>query len=210
MSVILIIAIAVLLVAIIVPTSIYRASIAAKLGCEQAVDSGTRQMYDAYLNDSIHDVSEAKAFVTHVMVGWDNLCPGGGTMHIVYNPDDDRPYRLACGLHDKDEAERTRLNAMYVLDELREELRLRQAKGIQYPETLTVSLNSKDLTAVLNDHESGLVRGTYNTPGLEGTLVYYSIAGHSEFCADSGGEEGRIWYFSFADEVIQSIKQDKK
>ena len=35
---------------------------------------------------------------------------------------------------------------------------------------------------------------------MKGTVICYSITGHSDFGADSGLEEGQVWYFSYADE----------
>lgn len=198
--VILVVVVAVLLVAALIPLAIYHKHISEKLGCKQAMDSGTRQLYDAYLLGDVHNVEEAKAVVTRAMNGWDDLCPGGGTMHIVYDETAEKPYRLACGIHDPDTVERTNLNAKYVLEQLIKKLEILQAKGEQYPESIPVSVNSIEYTAVLTDAESGFFRGTYNTPGAkEETLIFYAIAGHSEFGKEYGAKDGDICYFSYVD-----------
>ena len=89
--VILIIAVVTLSIVAIIPLAIYHSRIAAKIGCTQAMDSGTRQLYDAYLLGDVHNIDEAKAVVTRAMNGWDDLCPGGGTMHIVYDETAEKP-----------------------------------------------------------------------------------------------------------------------
>ena len=198
--VIVIISVIVLLIAAIIPLAIYHKQISDKIGCTQAMDSGTRQLYDAYLMGDVRSVEDAKAVVTRAMNGWDDLCPGGGTVHIVYDKTAEKPYRLACGIHDTDTVERTNLNAKYVLEQLIEKLEILQAKGEQYPESIPVKLNSIEYTAVLTDKESGFYRGSYNTPGAEEeTLIFYAIAGHSDFGKEYGAKDGDICYFSFVD-----------
>ena len=198
--VILIICVVVFFIAAIIPLSIFHRQVFDKIGCTQALDSGTRQLYDAYLLDEVHSVEDAKAVVTRAMNGWDDLCPGGGTMHIVYDETAEKPYRLACGIHDTDTVERTNLNAYYVFEQLKEKLAILQAKGELYPETIPVTLNSIEYTAVLTDKESGYYRGTYNTPGAEEeTLIFYAIAGYSDFGKEYGAKDGDICYFSFVD-----------
>ena len=200
-AVVLLIAIAALLVAIIIPVSISHQKTAQRLACVQSLDSGTRQLYDYYLAGDVKSVADAKAIVTYAMNGWDDLCPAGGTVHIVYDEDAKKPYFLICGLHGTDKKQVTRLNALYVLESLRDRVEKLGAQGIKYPETIDVKLNSKTYTAVLVDEESGYVRGTYNTPGAkEKTVIFYSIKGHGDFGSDSGANDGEIWYFSFADE----------
>lgn len=198
--VILIMVAVVLLIVALIPLAIYHKQISDKIGCTQAMDSGTRQLYDAYLLGDVHNVEEAKAVVTRAMNGWDDLCPGGGTMHIVYDDKAEKPYRLACGIHDPDSTERTNLNALYVFNQLKEKLEILQAKGEQYPETIPVSVNSNTYIAKLTDEESGYYRGTYNTPGAEEEMVIvYAIAGHSEFGREYGAKDGELCYFSYVD-----------
>ena len=82
---------------------------------------------------------------------------------------------------------------------LREALATARYRGTDYPAELTVRLNGQDLVCYLTDHDLEFRRGTFATPGYSGTVAYYSVMGHSDFGADSGLEEGEIWYFTFAD-----------
>ena len=144
---------------------------------------------------------DAKDLVTYAMNGWDDLCPGGGTVYVVENKNDwEIPYDVVCGLHDEDTKEATRLNASYVLYQIEEAVRQARAKGEAYPASVTVELHHRELTALLVDDFTGLRRGTATTKGVEGIVAYYSIVGHSDFGADSGLAEGEVWYFSYADE----------
>ncbi|MBQ9543818.1 MAG: hypothetical protein IJV00_01670 [Clostridia bacterium] len=200
---ILLVAVAVIAVIVIgIPVVRYYNEESQKIGCNTALDTAYRQYVDHYLaNGNKLDRDETKEVITFVMNGWDDLCPGGGNVYIVADDEkEEGMFRLVCGLHGKDEKERTRLNAGYVLDTLRELLAEKQKNGEKYPESITMTLNGKKLECLLTDEPTGIRRGTSTTGGLEGTVAYYSIVGHSDFGKDSGMEEGGIWYLSFADE----------
>ena len=172
------------------------------VACATALDSARRQlaanfMLDGFVNGSDED---AKALVAAVMNGWDDLCPDGGTVYIVPRTDSELAWDVVCGLHCSDSKYRTRLNSDYVLDQLREALRVAQVNGEPFPESLKFTLHHKTHTAYLVDAPSGLKRGTRTTEGQEGIVAYYSVVGHSDFGADSGMKEGALWYFSYADE----------
>jgi hypothetical protein len=151
--------------------------------------------------------------VGYAMNGWDDMCPGGGKVYLITtrtnnNRASDKtkgqlPYELVCGKHDRDSKRRTRLNADDVLHQLESSLFELRRNGEKYPESITVTYNSKPLTAVLVDEETNLKRGTSTTSGLEDeeAVAYYSIVGHSDFGKDSNTKEGEIWYFSFADKL---------
>ena len=110
-------------------------------------------------------------------------------------------YRVVCGLHDQDTKERTRLNASNALEQIEKSVKEERTLGVDYPDRVTVVINDKQYETILRDEESGLKRGTGATTGVKGTVIYYSITGHSEFGEDSGLKEGQVWYFSYADET---------
>ncbi len=198
---ILLAAVLVMLVVVSIPVYRYYQAQSEKIGCVTALDTARRQLAARYMfmDGNLPD-EEAREHITHIMVGWDDLCPGGGDVYLAEDPDGDMPYDIVCGLHDDDLKERTRLNAQNVLDQLRDQLNRRQLYGEQFPAELTVTLNSEELTATLTDEPSTLVRGTSKTMHYRGIIITYSIVGHSDFGADSGLPEGEIWYFSFTDE----------
>lgn len=195
---ILIVALCVLLIVASVPLIMYYRSQSAKIGCVTALDTASRQIADKFLIDGFHDAKEVKNWVTLVMNGWDDLCPGGGNVYVVYDKDADMPWRLVCGLHGEDRKECCRLNAAHVLDLVREEIKKAADEG-SVPESVEVRLNGEKLVAKLTEEETGLVRGTYSTTGYNGTVAFYGITGIGKIGASSEAGEGEICYFSFAD-----------
>ncbi len=203
--VILLVLVLVMLIVVSVPVYKYYKAYADNVACVQSLDSAWRQTAADYLtNNSDPTPEEVKEVAEKAMLGWDDLCPAGGSVYVVENPGyaerHELPYLLVCGLHGTDKKQCTRLNSHNVYDQILEAVRKEQLKGNQYPESVTVSLHHKPLTAYLVDEFTGLKRGTSATIGYEGTVVYYSIVGHSDFGKDSGLKDGKVWYFSYADE----------
>lgn len=185
---------------------------AGRVECEAAMSTARREMTTDYLMSlSAVSYTSSDALNSVVMYGRDNICPSGGTVYII---EKDRtsssPYELVCGLHNEDKKQCTRLNSNYVFSQVQDAVKLAQSRGDAYPASVTVKLHSKELTALLVDEETGLHRGTDNTKDYEGTVVFYSIVGHSSFGADSGLEDGEIWYFSYADENHSATWTNKK
>ena len=171
------------------------------LGCLAGLDTARRQLAAQYLfNGENGSAEEARDYVGFVMAGWDDLCPGGGTTYIVPKENSELDWDVVCGLHGQDRKMCTRLNADYVLQQLREELRTAQVLGTRYPESMTVTLHHKPLEAQITEEDTGLRRGTRATVGAKGTLVSYAIAGYSDFGTGRGAPNGEICWFSFADE----------
>lgn len=174
----------------------------AALACATALDSGRRRMAtEVMMTNKIHTAEGMKEVVSAAMNGWDDLCPSYGTVYMIeVKTDDGMPFDLVCGLHDSDTKRCTRLNAAYVLEQVKEEVSKARENGVPYPESVTVKLHNQDLVVKLVDDYTGLRRGTDSTNGYEGTVAFYSIVGHSSFGADSGRSEGEVWYFCYADE----------
>ena len=171
------------------------------LGCLAGLDTARRQLAAEYLFEGENSSAEqARDYVGFVMAGWDDLCPGGGTTYIVPKDDSELAWDVVCGLHGQDRRQCTRLNADYVLEQLREELRTAQVLGTNYPERMTVTLHHKPLEALITEEDTGLRRGTRATVGAKGTLVSYAIAGYSDFGTGRGVPVGEISWFSYADE----------
>ena len=171
------------------------------LGCLAGLDTARRQLAAQYLFSGENgSAEEARDYVGFVMAGWDDLCPGGGTTYIVPKENSELDWDVVCGLHGQDRKQGTRLNADYVLQQLREELRTAQVLGARYPESMTVTLHHKPLEAFITEEDTGLRRGTLATVGAKGTLVSYAIAGYSDFGTGRGVPNGEICWFSFADE----------
>ena len=177
---------------------------AKRLACGTAIDTARRQlasnfMFNGFENDS---AEEAKKFVAYVMNGWDDLCPDGGDIYIVPKANSPLDWEIVCGLHCSDSKLRTRLNAWNVRDQLEEALLKQQNEDNPYPETLDFTLHHRKYSALLVDEDVGLKRGTRTTMGMEkaGIVAFYSLVGHSDFGADCGMKDGKLWYFAFADE----------
>ena len=157
------------------------------LGCLAGLDTARRQLADLYLFEGENSsAEEARDYVGFVMAGWDDLCPGGGTTYIVPMENSELAWDVVCGLHGSDRKQCTRLNADYVLEQLREELRRAQVLGTKYPESLTVSLHHKPLEALITEEDTGLRRGTRATVEANRTLVTYAVAGYSDFGTGRG------------------------
>ena len=192
----------VMLIIVAKPAYLYLKEESDRIACVQSLDSASRQVAVDYLNKGGNQsAEEVKAEAARAMLGWDDLCPAGGNVYVVESDGKNGlPYQLVCGLHGTDKKQCTRLNASNVYEQVVEAVRRERLDGNDYPESVTVTLHHKPLTAYLVDESTGLRRGTGATTGYEGTVAYYSIVGHSDFGDDSGLKDGRVWYFSYADE----------
>ena len=138
----------------------------------------------------------AEGVLSATLPGRDDYCPAGGT--VYFTEQDNNIWKAVCGKHDSDHALRTRLNAAYVLSQLREELREALRDGA-IPDKLTVRFNSSLYECRLVTEETGITRGTSSTRGYSGTVIFYGISGTGEFEDNSAGE-AQICYLCFADE----------
>ena len=202
LHVILIVLVVIMLVVVSIPVYQYYKENADRIACVQSLDSASRQIAVDYLSGNTDpSPEEVRAVAEHAMLGWDDICPAGGSVYVVETDEDNElPYELVCGLHGTDKKQCTRLNASNVYEQVLKAVRNERLRGNDFPESVTVELHHKPITAYLVDDYTGLKRGTGSTTGYEGTVVYYSIVGHSDFGKDSGLKEGRVWYFSYADE----------
>ena len=187
----------------------YRES-AERIGCSFALDKAQDMMAEEYLfNNWNLTVQEAAAVVDKSRYERDELCPGGGDYFIV-REEDGPGYRVACGLHDEDTRERTRLCSGAVMKRLLDELQ----NGDANRKKVTVMLNGKKLVCERVDADPGLLFGTKSDIERKGTVCYYALTGDAETrkAAErakdidlSELEDGQMWYFGFADENYASI-----
>ena len=205
-ALVVVLAVLVLVLAVIAAAPVYRnyREQADEIGCVSSLTSANNQLAIETLSEGDTTADEAKAIVTRAMNGWDDLCPAGGTPYLV-SAEGDVPWRVVCGLHDKDTKERTRLNAAYALKQLRQKVDLEQKLGDLTPPEVTVVLNGKEYRALLTEQETGMKRGTATTSGVKGTVIRYALAGHGAFAEEVSLPEGSICYFCFADEVHCAI-----
>ena len=205
-ALVVVLAVLVLVLAVIAAAPVYRnyREQADEIGCVSSLTSANNQLAIETLSEGDTTAGEAKAIVTRAMNGWDDLCPAGGTPYLVA-PEGDVPWRVVCGLHDKDTKERTRLNAAYALKQLRQKVDLEQKLGDLTPPEVTVVLNGKEYRALLTEQETGMKRGTATTSGVKGTVIRYALAGHGAFAEEVSLPEGSICYFCFADEAHCAI-----
>ena len=205
-ALVVVLAVLVLVLAVIAAAPVYRnyREQADEIGCVSSLTSANNQLAIETLSEGDTTADEAKAIVTRAMNGWDDLCPAGGTPYLVA-AEGDVPWRVVCGLHDKDTKERTRLNAAYALKQLRQKVDLEQKLGDLTPPEVTVVLNGKEYRALLTEQETGMKRGTATTSGVKGTVIRYALAGHGAFAEEVSLLEGSICYFCFADEAHCAI-----
>ena len=205
-ALVVVLAVLVLVLAVIAAAPVYRnyREQADEIGCVSSLTSANNQLAIETLSAGEMTAGEAKAIVTRAMNGWDDLCPAGGTPYLVA-AEGDVPWRVVCGLHDKDTKERTRLNAAYALKQLRQKVDLEQKLGDLTPPEVTVVLNGKEYRALLTEQETGMKRGTATTSGVKGTVIRYALAGHGAFAEEVSLPEGSICYFCFADEAHCAI-----
>ena len=199
---ILLVAIIVLSVVIAIPSYLKYKRQADALACATSLDTARRQLAADFMFNSFENeaAEHAKDYAAFVMNGWEDICPAYGSVYIIRRSDESMmDWDIYCGLHGSDRKLCTRLNAEYTLDQLREALRVEQAKGVEYPESLEYTLHGKTRTAYLVDAPTNLKRGTATTKDYEGIVAYYSLVGHSDYGAGMG-EDGTLWYFSYADE----------
>ena len=145
-------------------------------------------------------LADAENSLVAILPGRDDYCPAGGTVYMLQQ--DNGTWKAVCGAHDSDHALRTRLNGVYVLSCLRDEIARASLDGTA-PEEITVQLNGRDLRCRLVDADPGIRRGTRTTRGYSGTVVFYGISGRGSFDGESSSdrEEGmEICFFCFADE----------
>ena len=191
----------VLLVIVMLPTIRRWQYEAGEAGCIAQLDTARRQLAnESMLISQVSKESEARDFIASVQPGWDDLCPGGGTTYIVPT-NDEAPYlTVICGLHGKDRKQCTRLNADYVLRQLRENLKKAQDDGDLVPNTLPFFLNGKNLEATRVDADPGINRGTNYIVCMDGIQVFYGIRGTGDFTGPSKLKDGEICAFWYADE----------
>jgi len=192
---ILLAAVTVLLVVVMIPVvRAYRAEMR-RIECVQSLDSATRQVAADYLMRYSGDqtAKDAKSVAAEAMLGWEDICPGYGTVYVVSNnvPEgkDGLPFRLVCGLHDTDLKERVRLNADYVLEQVREAVRVARAKEESAPAQVDAAINGGTQPVLLLDEPNSLRRGTGASIGHKGIEAYYTV-----------DENGAVAWFVYADE----------
>ena len=196
-----IVLVCIMLVIVAIPTIQSYVKRAERMGCVQAFDSARRRISEEYIVQGGNITAErAKEYITQAMLGWEDLCPAGGEVYLV-KTGTAVPFDVVCGLHNENVAQRTRLNANTVLQRVKEAVKNAQDEGIEYPESVTVKLNGKDLVCQLVDADTDIRWGTGATSGYEGTVAFYALKGHSDFGSDTHVKNGEICYFCFADEA---------
>ena len=205
-----VLAVLILLVIVLIPTIQRYRYQAGEAGCMAALDTARRQLAnESMLIGEVSKEAEARDYVASVMPGWSDLCPGGGTTYIVPVDNDQSYLTVICGMHGTDKKQCTRLNADYVLRQLRENLKTARDNGTEYPETLTYFLNGKTREAILVHTSPGVRRGTGSTMDMKGIVAFYTIrgAGESDDLARYGTKlkDGEISHFWFADDDYCAI-----
>jgi len=170
-----------------------------EIACVQSLDSASRQIAVDYLlqyyAENEQSAEEVKAVAANAMLGWDDICPAGGSVYVVPTNDPDGvPFKLVCGMHNKDAKLCTRLNADYVLSQLRAAIGKAETLGRELPENVEVSLHHKALTVTLLEEPSDLRRGTGASIGHSGTEAFYTR-----------DADGTVEWFVFADEKHAAV-----
>ena len=149
-------------------------------GCSVAVDKAQNMINMEIIQSGAGGITleQAEAIMKRSQWAMDTLCPGGGECHLVADDETDDPevkrrYTVVCGLHDEDLQRRTRINAKNALEKIDTEVKHKRLIVSEDPTSVTISLNSKDVTAVKQEIE--LTRSTYYASGYSGTVVFYDL-----------------------------------
>ena len=193
---ILIVVIVICAVAALIPViRVYTDGIDA-VNCMNGLDTANNFLSIEYLNRTqAFTAEEAKEYVTGVMDGWDDMCPSHGNIYLSNDDGEEQPFTVICGIHDKDLKQRCRYNASYAIELVKEAVAGAAGNGDKYPASVKIRTNNETLTAYLTDEKLPFRSGTDNTVGYSGTVIYYSVAGHSDFGSGSSAKDGEIWYF---------------
>lgn len=166
------------------------------IGCEQAMDTATDGLRIEYLNTFEEgSVRDARKSLDEFMPAREDICPSHGNVYLIRN--DEGIIEPVCGLHNKDAARRTRLNASYAgsaLEEARKNYLEKAEAGDPEPEKLTIRVNSKPLDCTYVTEEVPIRRGTRTTKGYKGVVAFYGT-----------GDNNKINYFVYADEDYIAI-----
>ena len=112
-------AIAVMLVVVLLPAWDDLRLLSQRLSCQQAMKSAKDGLIIEYLGRFKEgSVQDAMNTLDQVMIARPNICPAGGEVYLIKNSDG--IYEPLCGLHDRNERQRTRLNASRALELVRE------------------------------------------------------------------------------------------
>ena len=201
---ILLVAIAIMLVIILIPAWDDLRLLSQRLSCEQAMKSAKDGLIIEYLGRYKEgSVQDAMNTLDQVMIARPKICPAGGEVYLIKNSQG--IYEPLCGLHDRDQKRRVRLNASRALELLREARRiaLRNSRGAE-PDAVNIVLNSMELPCVRVQQTQKLRRGTGTTDGFDGVVAFYGLAGEGSFPAKDV-EAGDIFYFVYADEYHCAI-----
>ena len=201
---ILLVAIAIMLVIILIPAWDDLRLLSQRLSCEQAMKSAKDGLIIEYLGRYKEgSVQDAMNTLDQVMIARPKICPAGGEVYLIKNSQG--IYEPLCGLHDRDQKRRVRLNASRALELLREARRiaLRSSQGVE-PDAVNIVLNSMELPCVRVQQAQKLRRGTGTTDGFDGVVAFYGLAGEGNFPAKDV-EAGDIFYFVYADEYHCAI-----
>ncbi|MCR4891645.1 MAG: hypothetical protein K5989_05655 [Lachnospiraceae bacterium] len=197
-AVLLLIVIAILIVLLLIPVVMHYVSDLNEIGCTAGLKSAKDQVaIGVNFKGTEYSAEEVKRVVTHAMVGWDDLCPSYGTIYVIPSNVNGTPdFTLVCGIHDKDTKQRTRLNASYVLDQIRAILGEGDLSQKTYPDGVNVKLNGETIRVTPVKSELGLKRGTNATTGYEGRIIHYMVT----TSGSSSKQRSELVYFVYADE----------
>ena len=177
-----------LMIIFAVPAWNYIVSEFERTGCVQAMKTAKDGLIIEYLGKFENGTAdEARQSITEFMPAREQLCPAGGNVYLVRR--EDGIYETFCGIHDKDTKRRTRLNASFVLLELRGTLERERFFHPEGLDTVPITVNGAELPCVRVSEEEPIRRGTSTTMGYEGVVAFYSAEGDE------------ITYFLYADEL---------
>ena len=164
-----------------------------RFGCAEAMKTAKDGLIIEYLGSFDEGTpEEARKAIASFMPAREDICPSGGNVYLI--PREDGIYETFCGVHGRDEKQRTRLNASYALEKLQEKLRRERRLSDKEPDKVSIVVNSKDLDCIRVKEEVPIRRGTSLTMGYEGVVSFYRIR-------EEDGTPGEIDYYLYADEL---------
>ncbi len=200
---ILLVLVAIMLALVSVPIWNFFRQRSERLACAQAMKSaGDGLIIDYLFNPGDRTADEARASIDEIMPARPDICPAGGTVYLI--KDEHGVYQPVCGLHDRDEKQRTRLNGTYALELLNNQLRWNRREQDDEPLTVDIQINGKTLSCQRVQEEWLLARGTRRSKDYDGVIALYGLNGEGNFKARSV-EENEICYFVYADENYSAV-----
>ncbi len=180
-----------LAVMLVIPMLQSRESKAEGYACTLSVRRAQDAILVEFLSDPDLTQAGAAVAVEKSKLGRDQLCPSGGDYYVVPKGG---TWHVTCGLHEEDTEYRTQLNAMFVLEQVREQIDARKRIEMQM-DNIPLVCNGQPLDVLLLAGDNGLRRGTDYSIDFDGVVSFYSMnaAGELNWFVYADANHAAVW-----------------